>query len=103
MKVNYQNTLTSSFLLFLDNQILKKGEAYTNVSSLFYPVTGVYDGYYTYAAPYKQIVSDSSIAGISQLSGVYLNGNFVVPGQSGLVAINHYDGQAIFNVNRKMM
>ena len=100
MKVNYQNTLTSSFLLFLDNQILKKGEAYTNVSSLFYPVTGVYDGYYTYAAPYKQIVSDSSIAGISQLSGVYLNGNFVVPGQSGLVAINHYDGQAIFNVNR---
>lgn len=100
MKVNYQNTLTSSFLLFLDNQILKKGEAYTNVSSLFYPVTGVYEGYYTYAAPYKQIVSDSSIAGAAQLSGVYLNGNFVVPGQSGLVAINHYDGQVIFNANR---
>jgi hypothetical protein len=29
-----------------------------------------------------------------------LNGNFITPGQSGLVAINHYDGQVIFNANR---
>lgn len=100
MKVNYQNILTSSFLLFLDNQILKKGEAFTNVSSLFYPISGIYDGYYTYGAPYKQIVSDVSISGADQLTGIYLDGSFITPGQSGLVAINHYDGQVIFSSNK---
>jgi hypothetical protein len=100
MKVNYQNTLTSSFLLFLDHEVLSKGEAYSNTSSLFYPVTGVYNGYYTYAAPYKQIVNDYSLNSVDQLSGVYLDNSFVVPGQSGLVAINHYDGQVIFSSNK---
>lgn len=100
MKVNYQNTLTSSFLLYIDNAVLKKGDAYTNVSSLFYPISGAYGNYFTYAAPYKQIVSDASISGAAQLSGVYLNGNFITPGQSGLLAINHYDGQLIFSSNK---
>lgn len=100
MKVNFQNTLTSSFLLYLDNTVLKRGEAYTNVSGNFYPVTGVYNGYYTYAAPYKQIVSDTSISGANQLTGIYLDGTFITPGQSGLVAINHYDGQVIFSSNK---
>lgn len=100
MKVNYQNSLTSSFLLFLDHQILNKGDAYSSVSSLFYPVSGVYKNYYTYAAPYKQIVNDYSINGASQMSGIYLNGSFITPGQSGLVAINHYDGQVIFSSNK---
>ena len=100
MKVNYQNTLTSSFLLYLDNTILKKGDAYTNVGSTFYPISGVYNNYYTYAAPYKQIVSDASITGPTQMTGVYLNNTFVVPGQSGLVAINHYDGQLIFSSSK---
>ena len=100
MKANYQNTLTSSFLLYIDHEISKRGEAYTNVSGNFYPVTGVYDGYYTYAAPYKQIVSDASITGANQLTGIYLDGTFITPGQSGLVAINHYDGQVIFSSNK---
>jgi hypothetical protein len=97
MKANYQNILTSSFLLFLDNQILKNGQAFTNVSSLFYPITGVYEGYYTYGGPYKQILNDASISGASQFTGVYVDGSFTIPGQNGLVAINHYDGQLIFS------
>lgn len=97
MKVNYQNTLTSSFLLYIDHTITKRGEAYKNVSSLFYPISCLYTGYCTYAAPYKQIVNDASISGANQLTGIYLNGNFIVPGQSGLVAINHYEGQVIFS------
>ena len=100
MKANFQNTLTSSFLLYVDHTILKRGEGYTNVSSKFYPVSGTYNGYYTYAAPYKQIVSDVSISGANQLTGIYLNNTFIVPGQSGLVAINHYDGQVIFSTNK---
>ena len=46
-------------------------------------ISGAYNGYYTYAAPYKQIVSDASITGANQLTGIYLDGNFIVPGQSG--------------------
>jgi hypothetical protein len=97
MKLNYANTLTSSFLMFLDNAIQKRGQGYYNVSSLFYPVTGIYNGYYTYGAPYKQIVNDASIAGAIQFTGVYVNGNLTVPGQNNLVAINHYDGQLLFS------
>lgn len=100
MKANFQNTLTSSFLLYVDHTILKRGEGYTNVSSKFYPVSGLYNGYYTYAAPYKQIVSDASITGANQLTGIYLDNNFIVPGQNDLVAINHYDGQVIFSANK---
>lgn len=97
MKLNYANTLNSSFLMFLDNAIQKRGQGYSNVSSLFYPITGVYNGYYTYGAPYKQIVSDASITGAASFTGVYVNGSLIVPGQSGLVAINHYDGELLFS------
>jgi len=100
MKANYQNILTSSFLLFLDNQILKKGEAFSNVSSLFYPITCLYSGYCTYAAPYKQIINDTSISGANQFTGVYVDGTFTVPGQNNLVAISHYDGQLIFSTDQ---
>lgn len=100
MITNYQNTLTSSFLLYIDNTICKRGQATTNVSSLFYPVTGVYKNYYTYAAPYKQIVNDGSLTGPTQLTGVYVDGTLTVPGEGDLVAINHYDGQAIFSSDK---
>lgn len=100
MKANFQNVLTSSFLLYIDHTILKRGEGYKNVSSKFYPVSGVYNNYYTYAAPYKQIVSDQTIDGANQLTGVYLDNSFIVPGQSGLVAINHYDGQVVFSSSK---
>ena len=100
MKANFQNILTSSFLLYVDHTILKRGEGYTNVSSKFYPVSGIYNNYYTYAGPYKQIVSDHSITGANQLTGIYLNNNFIIPGQNDLVAINHYDGQVVFSANK---
>lgn len=100
MIANYQNKLTSSFLLYLDNTICKRGQATSNVTSLFYPVTGVYKNYYTYAAPFKQIVSDASLSGPTQLTGVYVDGTLTVPGQNNLVAINHYDGQAIFSADQ---
>jgi hypothetical protein len=100
MKANYQNILTSSFLLYIDHEITKRGEAYTNLGSLFYPITGVYKNYYTYAAPYKQLISDYSLSGPTRCSGVYLDGSFITPGQSGLLAINHYDGQLIFSSNK---
>ena len=62
MKVTYQHEVTTSFVLWFDNYLLSKGEAYSNI-------TGKY--YYTaddrlmdaapYSSPYKQWVTDSSI------------------------------------------
>lgn len=101
MIANYQNILTSSFLLYIDHTVCKRGQATTDVSSLFYPVSGVYKNYYTYAAPFKQIVNDGSLpSDPAQLTGVYVDGSFVVPGQNNLLGINHYDGQVIFSADQ---
>lgn len=93
----YDNKLLSSFLLLIDHKVQEKGLAYTNRSSLLYPVASSYYGKYAYATPYKQLCNDVSISGANILSGVYLNGNYISIGQSGLSAINHYQGAVYFN------
>ena len=93
------NKVISSFLLWLDNTILTKGEAYTNWSSQFYRVGNTINNYYTYALPFKQINADQSIAGANIMSGVYLNNNFITVGQSGLAGINYNQGQVYFSQN----
>ena len=94
MKVQFGNKVMSSFLLYLDNTILRVGEAYTNHSGLFYPdADNKYNGYYGYSAPYKQLVSDQSVTGATVMSGAYVNSSFTQTN----VHINHYNGQAFFN------
>lgn len=99
MKVQYDNKLLSSFLLYLDNKILTKGEAYTNYKSLFYPIQNLYNGYYTYSAPFKQMVCDASITGATDISGIYINGSFYRPGSGSFISINPTQGQAYFNAD----
>jgi hypothetical protein len=96
MKVQLDNILMSSMLMWMDNVILKKGEAYKNFSSQFYPVTNIYNGFYTYGLPFKQIVCDSSISGANILSGVYINNNFKNIGQNNLTGISPQNGQVYF-------
>jgi len=91
------NQLISSFLLLLDYRILSRGQAYTNYSSLFYPITSYDQNLNIYSCPFKSLVNDIGISGANVLSGVYLNGNYVTIGQSGLQAINHYNGCLYFN------
>lgn len=86
-------------MLWLDNTILTKGQAFTNWSSPLYKVGNIINGYYTYALPFKQINADQSITNANIMSGVYLNGNFITPGQSGLAAINYNEGHAYFSQN----
>jgi len=100
MKPQYDNKILSSFLLYLDNKILSKGEAFSNHSGLFYPIESFYDGYYVYASPFKQLVYDSSVSGSNQISGVFVNGSFVKPGQGDLVAINPNQGAVYFNTDQ---
>ncbi len=97
MIAQFDNYVLSSFALYLDHYIIKQGTAYKNYGWRFYPGPQVYNGLYTYALPFKQIIADSSIVGANVMSGIYLNNAFILPGQSGLVAINFEEGQAYFN------
>lgn len=100
MKAQLDNILMSSMTYWIDNILLKKGEAYTNYSSLFYPINNLYNNYYSYGLPFKQIVCDSSIAGANLLSGVYINGNFNPIGQNGFIGVNPNLGQIYFTSNQ---
>jgi len=97
MKPQFENILMSSMVLWFDHTLIKKGEAFSNYNSEFYPITNIYNGYYTYGAPFKNLIRDESITGVNIISGVYLNNNFIRTGQSGLVAINADQGQLYFN------
>ena len=61
----------SSFLLYVDNKVLKKGSAYTNHSGYFYPVTNSFRDYDVVASPFKQFVYDTSVTGATVMSGIY--------------------------------
>ena len=94
MKPQFTNKLMSSFLLYVDNRVLKVGEAFTNHSGLFYPdATNKYSGYYGYSAPFKQLVSDTSISDATVMSGVYVDSAYTTSN----VHVNHYNGQVFFN------
>lgn len=100
MKAQFENILMSSMTLWFDNTLLKKGEAFSNHDSLFYPITSIYNGYYSYGAPFRNLIRDESITGANIISGVYLNNTFITTGQSGLVSINADQGQLYFDVDR---
>ncbi len=96
MIVTYDNLVLSSFLLWMDNKLLRDGAAYTNTPVQFYPVNQTFNGYYTYASPFKQFTYDAS-AGSTVMTGIYLNGNFITTGQSGLANIDYNNGRLYFS------
>ena len=100
MKVQYENKVMSSLLLFIDHEVTQKGDAYTNHQSNFFKIDSLFSDYYVYASPFKQLVSDASITGSSTpnlLTGVYVDGDGPIgPGTSGLHSINSMQGQAYF-------
>lgn len=102
MKAQYANKVMSSMLAFIDHKVLLKGEAYENHSSYLYKTESqLYsDTYETWAAPFKQMVSDTSITGATQFTGVSLDGDLVTNagvGTSGIAFFNHHQGQVFFS------
>jgi len=96
MKPTYIPSLMSSFYLWLDHEILQRGSAFSVYSGSMYPGADYnYSNQITFSSPYRQWVSDSSIAGAVIPSGVYVNGVFKPRGTSGL-ALNFNKGEAIF-------
>lgn len=96
MKAQFDNTALSSFFLWFDHTLLEKGEAFTNHSSNFYKVDNLYQGYHTQGSPFRQFVSDCSIAGATVIDGVYVNGVFKNRAQANFTGINYSQGQAYF-------
>lgn len=97
MVIQLNNKLISNLSLLIDHELLLRGQAYTNTSSLFYPITGALYGLNAYATPYRQLVNDASITSATQMTGIYVSGIFIQPGQSGLVSLNIQEGLAYFS------
>ena len=97
MKTHFNNLISSSLLLYLDNRILTNAQSFTNYSSLFYSGRNRFGSYYTYSLPYSQVVYDSSVPSCNVLTGVYLNNSLLTKGQSGYVDFNYDRGEAYFN------
>ena len=112
MKVQFENKVMSSLLLFVDHEVTQKGDAYTNTGSAFYKIDSLFNDYYVYSSPFKQLVSDVSVTGSSTpsvLSGIYFstppdpggaigpyNTGPMYPGSGGFDSINHMQGQLYF-------
>ncbi len=100
MKVQFENKVMSSLLLFVDHEVTQQGDAYTNHQTNLFKIDSLFSDYYVYASPFKQLVSDSGITGSSTpnlLTGVYVDGDGPIgPGTSGLHSVNHMQGQAYF-------
>lgn len=98
MKLQFDNLLVPSFIYWFDHKLLDKGEAYTNHTSMFYRNSCKYPSTVAYSSPFKQFVADSSITGANIPSGMYLNGNFIPRGTSG-VKIDFENGRFLCNSN----
>ena len=100
MKVQYDNKVMSSLMLYVDHKVCRVGEAFSNHSGYLYDNQPSYlykDGsynYYTYSTPFKQLVADYSITGASIPSGIYVDGIHYGVGLTGpsLHSINHAQG-----------
>tara|TARA_Y100000356_G_scaffold29363_1_gene21301 strand:+ start:225 stop:1070 length:846 start_codon:yes stop_codon:yes gene_type:complete len=96
----YDNKLMSSFMLWFDHTLTKKGEAFTNTKSLFYSVDNLYQGYNTYGTPFRQFVADSSIPNATIISGVHVDNVFKERSESNFSAINYGMGQSYFTADQ---
>lgn len=67
MKPQYHHKVMTSFLLWFDNYLLQRGEAYSNKTGQLYYMEDdrLPSDYLRYSSPYKQWVTDSSITGES--------------------------------------
>ena len=95
MKVQFDNQVMSSFLMWFDHTLLDKGEAHYLVTGQFGGMTSYYPGYYTYSSPYKGMVYDTSISGATVMTGVYVGNTLYNFGTAPLTGVNYQEGKVI--------
>jgi hypothetical protein len=93
----FQHRATTSFMLWFDNFLLKKGQAFSNQTGVFYNYTDdrLDSRYKSFGSPYKQWVTDSSINGATVPSGVYVNGVFQP--RSNSLLLDFENGRALIS------
>tara|TARA_Y100000310_G_scaffold115757_1_gene114352 strand:- start:1604 stop:2470 length:867 start_codon:yes stop_codon:yes gene_type:complete len=100
MKPQFDNQVMSSLLLWFDNTLLSKGEAFQNTTGQFYNVSAEYAGLSTYSSSYSQIVADASVTGATIPTGLYVGSNLVNVGEgasAGLYAIDYNNGRSYWS------
>jgi hypothetical protein len=97
MKEQFQHKITNSFILWFDNFLLTKGEAFSNkTGTLFNYTDNRLDSRFTpYGSAYKQWVTDSSVTGATIPSGVFIDGNF--SGRNDGVVLDFDNGRALIS------
>lgn len=91
MQPQFATTTLLSVYAWLDNLLLQKGQAYTNVTTPLYytPDPRLGPGFVTYAAPFKSFVWDSGVSGATIFNTVSgsINGTpfSLSRGQSGMM------------------
>lgn len=91
----YIHTLSSSFALWADHVLLKRGLAYANKTGQFinYVDDRLPNGWKAWGSPDKQWVSDSSVTGTNIPSGVFVNSNFL--GRSNGLILDYENGRIL--------
>jgi hypothetical protein len=96
MKPQFQHEVTTSFTLWLDNELLKKGEAYQNktgVTLSYVEDDRLAAGLSGFSSPHKQWVFDESITAAQVPDSVTVNG--VSTPRSDTLAIDYQNGRVI--------
>lgn len=87
----YQHKVMTSFLLWFDNHLLTKGEAFSNKTGTlhYFDDSRLPDSYKSYSSPYKQWVTDSSI------SQANIPSSFMGSGRSDNIIFDFENGRII--------
>ena len=66
MKPQFGHELMTSFMLWFDNYLLRKGEAFENKTGVFHYIEDdrVPSGFLSFSSEFKQFVNDSSLTGL---------------------------------------
>lgn len=91
----YIHTLSSSFALWADHVLLKRGLAYVNKTGEFihYNDGRLPSGWNAWGSPDKQWVANSAVTGATVPSGVYVNSSF--SGRSSGLILDYENGRIL--------
>lgn len=98
MTPTFAHNVNSSFFLWFDNFLMRKGEAYKTYTTRLYNYTDdrLGNAKVVYGSPFKQWVYDKSITGATIPTGFLINGINTPTGTSGMF-IDFDNGRIIFD------
>jgi len=97
MKPVFQHELLSSFYLWFDSYLLRKGEAYETFTTNFYHYSDerITDKV-VFGSPYKQFVYDDSANGAVVIESLSGDGTEITKGTSGMM-VDYENGRVLFD------